>query len=417
MIVDVLRNDLGRVAAIGSVEVPTLMGVESFETVHQLVSTVRARLRPGATILDCLHAAFPGGSMTGAPKLRTMELIDALEGRPRGHLLGRDRLDRRVRRRRRSRIAIRTIVNSAAGMTIGAGGAITVQSDPQAELDELLLKARAPLEAVGLALHGERGRGDARPRRSGCAARLARVPPAMGITHLDEATVGRPRRRPHQEPLDTARRVRRLGDGGRAPHRGGGRLLVARPSTTTAAARRSSSCSAGAASCCTTAAPAEIGENDAIVCLAGAGAHSIYGTGSLDVLAFGPRHVDLSTRFPRLGLSMIGARFVESVAPEPGTMLQFTREIEARPPGAPRHRPAARVDRQPRGRRGGHDRASARRAHATQPRRRGRLDRDRAPARDGAAGEGGDTARTATRWRRRSSSCSTARARSRSTAS
>ena len=80
---------------------------------------------------------------------------------------------------------------------------------------------------------------------------------------------------------------------------------------------------------------AEIGENDCIVCLAGAGAHSMYGTGSLDVLAFGPRHVDLSTRFPRLGLSMIGARFVESVAPEPGTMLQFTREIEAGPPELP----------------------------------------------------------------------------------
>ena len=80
---------------------------------------------------------------------------------------------------------------------------------------------------------------------------------------------------------------------------------------------------------------AEIGENDCIVCLAGAGAHSMYGTGSLDVLAFGPRHVDLSTRFPRLGLSMIGARFVESVAPEPGTMLQFTREIAVGPPELP----------------------------------------------------------------------------------
>ncbi len=77
---------------------------------------------------------------------------------------------------------------------------------------------------------------------------------------------------------------------------------------------------------------AEIGENDCIVCLAGAGAHSMYGTGSLDVLAFGPRPSDLSTRYPRLGLSMIGARFVESVAPEPGTTLQFTREAEVGPP-------------------------------------------------------------------------------------
>ena len=141
MIVDLLRNDLSMVCEVGTVEVPSLMAVESYATVHQLVSTVRGRLRDDVTTVGALRTLFPAGSMTGAPKLRTMEIIDEVEATPRGLYAGAfgwicadGRADLGV--------VIRSLYAGPDGVwRVGTGGGITVRSDVDEEWAETLWKA------------------------------------------------------------------------------------------------------------------------------------------------------------------------------------------------------------------------------------------------------------------------------------
>ncbi len=147
MIVDLMRNDLGRVCRLGSVTVPQLCALETFASVHHLVSEVRGRMRPGLGAVDLLRACFPGGSITGAPKVRAMEIIHELEPVPRGPYCGAiawmgfdGAMD--------SSIVIRTLIRAGDTLVAQAGGGIVADSDPAAEYEESLVKIAPLLRAV-----------------------------------------------------------------------------------------------------------------------------------------------------------------------------------------------------------------------------------------------------------------------------
>jgi para-aminobenzoate synthetase component 1 len=148
MIVDLLRNDLSRVCLPGSVAVPVLCGVESYASVHHLTSVVTGHLKPGLDIADLVAASFPGGSITGAPKIRAMEIIGEIEGEDRGIYcgsIGWIGFDGCAD----LNIAIRTMSFDGETLSFGAGGGITLLSKPDEEYEETLAKAERLFQPLG----------------------------------------------------------------------------------------------------------------------------------------------------------------------------------------------------------------------------------------------------------------------------
>jgi len=149
--VDLIRNDLSRVCLPESVRVDSLLAVRSFSTLHQLVSEVSGELAPDKNGLDALRSLFPGGSMTGAPKIRAMEIIEQLESSPRQGYSGAmgwiaDNGDMELA------MVIRTAIFAGDQVSIGIGGGITADSNPEREHEEIQLKASALVDVLGSAV-------------------------------------------------------------------------------------------------------------------------------------------------------------------------------------------------------------------------------------------------------------------------
>ncbi len=147
MIVDLLRNDLGKVCKPGSIKVNKLFNIESFENIHHLVSTITGSIKTNYTAIDVIKNCFPGGSITGAPKIRAMEIIEELESHRRGIYcgsIGYISFDGNMN----TNIAIRTAVTKNNTIYYWAGGGIVADSDPAAEYDEALTKSSAFLDII-----------------------------------------------------------------------------------------------------------------------------------------------------------------------------------------------------------------------------------------------------------------------------
>jgi len=147
MIVDLERNDLGKVCEYGTVKVPELLTLETYATVSHLVSTITGRLKEDKDHIDCIKASFPGGSITGAPKIRSMEIIDELEPTQRklytgsiGYIGFNQQTD--------LNIVIRTMLYCDGTVHFQVGGGIVADSDPASEYEETLHKGRALMEAL-----------------------------------------------------------------------------------------------------------------------------------------------------------------------------------------------------------------------------------------------------------------------------